>query len=65
MSTRVSAFEQTAANQSSTTLLGELWRFVRCNKKWWLLPILFILLAFSVLMLLSTSAAAPFIYTLF
>jgi hypothetical protein len=60
-----SAFEKTAADQSGNSLLGELWSFLRYNKKWWLLPILTILLLFGVLLLLSASAAAPFIYTLF
>ena len=35
------------------------------SKKWWLLPILVLFLLFGVLMLLSSTAAAPFIYTLF
>jgi hypothetical protein len=39
--------------------------FLLYNKKWWLLPILVILLLLSLLMLLSTSAVAPFIYTIF
>ncbi len=59
------AFEETAAEQSGNNLLSELWNFLRHNKKWWLLPILTILLLFGVVMLLSASAAAPFIYTLF
>jgi hypothetical protein len=60
-----SPFEKTAAEQSGNTILSELWSFLRYNKKWWLLPILTILLLFGVLLLLSASAAAPFIYTLF
>jgi hypothetical protein len=39
--------------------------FVLHNKKWWLLPLLFVLLLMGLLMFLSTSAVAPFIYTLF
>jgi hypothetical protein len=61
----VNEFEKAAASPDRSTLLGELWGFLRCNKKWWLLPILTILLVFGVLVLLSGSAAAPFIYTLF
>jgi hypothetical protein len=35
------------------------------NKKWWMLPLILILLGFGVLMVLSSSGVAPFIYTLF
>jgi hypothetical protein len=45
------------------TLIGELWDFLRHNKKWWLLPILVVLLLFGVLIFLSGTGAAPFIYT--
>ena len=58
-------FEKIADEQPSTSFLGEFLEFLRHNKKWWLLPILVILLAFGLLMLLSGTAAAPFIYTLF
>jgi hypothetical protein len=46
-------------------MLGEFWYFLRTNKKWWLLPILIVLLLFGALMILSGTAVAPFIYTLF
>ena len=39
--------------------------FVKTSKKWWLLPLLVLLLGFGVLMVLSSTGAAPFIYTLF
>ena len=39
--------------------------FLRAHRAWWLVPIVVGLLAFGALVLLSTSAAAPFIYTLF
>ena len=48
-----------------TPILVDFVYFLGQNKKWWLLPILVILVLLSVLMLLSQSAAAPFIYTLF
>ncbi len=54
-----------AAQGANASLLRELWSFMRDNKKWWLLPILVMFLLFSALMLLSSTAAAPFIYTLF
>jgi hypothetical protein len=46
--------------------LGELWGFMRERKKFWLLPIVLVLLLFgSLLMLTQGSVVAPFIYTLF
>jgi hypothetical protein len=38
---------------------------LRQNRKWWMLPLIAVLLAFGVLMVLSSTGAAPFIYTLF
>ena len=44
----------------------ELWAFMRERKKFWLLPIVLVLLAFGGLIVLTQgSAVAPFIYTLF
>jgi hypothetical protein len=57
-------FEKAASEQPSGGLLAEFWDFLRHNKKWWLTPILLVLLLFSVLIFLSGTAAAPFIYTL-
>lgn len=51
--------------QSKKSFSQEVWGFLRHNKKWWLLPILVMLFMLSILMVLSGSAAAPFIYTLF
>jgi hypothetical protein len=46
--------------------IKELWAFLRERKKWWLLPILLVLLILgSVIVFSSGSAVAPFIYTLF
>ena len=47
-------------------IFGELWSFMRVRKKWWLGPIIFVLLIFGLFMVLTQgSALAPFIYTLF
>ncbi len=44
----------------------EFWSFVRARKKFWLLPILAMMLIFGALLVLAQgSAVAPFIYTLF
>jgi len=46
--------------------LKEFWEFLKERKKYWLFPILFVLLIFGVLIILSQgSAIAPFIYTIF
>jgi len=48
------------------SFLVELWDFMRIRKKFWLLPILLVLLAFGGLLVMAQgSAVAPFIYTIF
>ncbi|MCF8719938.1 DUF5989 family protein [Nitrospina gracilis] len=48
------------------TVVKELWVFMRVRKKYWLLPIVTLLLMMSGLVILTQgSAVAPFIYTLF
>jgi hypothetical protein len=48
------------------SFLSEFWRFMRVRKKYWLLPIMFMMLVFGGLVILTQgSAVAPFIYTLF
>ena len=46
-------------------LVAELWEFMATNKKWWLTPIVIVLLLVGALVLMSGTVAAPFIYTLF
>lgn len=44
----------------------DLWGFLRTRKKFWLLPIILVLLLFGVLIVMTSgTAVAPFIYTLF
>jgi len=51
---------------SKLSILKELWGFLRVRKRWWLAPIVVILLLLGVLVLFSQQAAvAPFIYTMF
>lgn len=52
------------ANAPQAGLLAEFWQFLKHNKKWWLLPILLALLLLGVLVVLSGTALAPFIYPL-
>jgi hypothetical protein len=47
-------------------ILGELWNFLRTRKKFWLAPIMIMLVVFGgMIVLVQGSAVAPFIYTLF
>jgi len=52
------------ADQDEMGLMAEFWDFIIHNKSWWLTPIIVVLLAMGVLIFLSGTAAAPFIYTL-
>ena len=46
--------------------LKEFWEFLKIRKKYWLLPIILVLVLFGGLIILSQgSAVAPFIYTIF
>lgn len=46
--------------------LKDLWAFLKVRKKFWLLPLIIVLIFFGVILLASSgSALAPFIYTLF
>ncbi len=46
-------------------IISEFWSFLKTNKKWWLIPILVTVALLGALVLLSQTALAPFIYTLF
>ena len=48
------------------SFLFELWDFMRARKKYWLFPIIIMMVVFGGLVVLSQgSAVAPFIYTIF
>jgi len=48
------------------SFVKELWNFIICRKKYWLLPILLTMAIFGGLIVMSQgSAVAPFIYTIF
>jgi len=59
-----SEFEK-QGQQGEGNFFSDYWHFLRHNKKWWLIPIVVVLLALAALALLSTTALAPFIYPLF
>ena len=47
-------------------LMGELWAFMRERKKWWLVPVILVMLIVGTLLVFAQgSALAPFIYTIF
>jgi competence protein ComGC len=47
-------------------IIKDFWAFLRERKKWWLLPlILVLLLVGALIMLTGGTAVAPFVYTLF
>jgi hypothetical protein len=51
---------------SKLSILSEFWSFLKVRKKWWLAPIVIILLLLGALIVLTEgSAVAPFIYTIF
>ena len=51
---------------SKLSIFSQLWAFMRVRKKWWLAPIMIMLILLSTLIVLTQgSAIAPFVYTLF
>lgn len=53
-------------SMSKTTILREFWNFLRVRKKYWLAPIVIVLVMLSLLIVLTQgSALAPFVYALF
>jgi hypothetical protein len=53
------------AEAPSGGLINDLVYFMRHEKKWWLIPIVLVMLVCGVLVVLGATGAAPFIYTLF
>lgn len=51
---------------SKLSILGEFWKFLKVRKKWWLTPVVLMLVVLGALIVFGQgSALAPFIYTLF
>lgn len=57
-------FEQ-AAKDSEIGFLSEMVGFLITNKRWWITPIVVCLLLLGILLMLGSTGAAPFIYSLF
>ena len=64
MSDEKTEFEAEADGEQ-TGLVTEFAHFLKHNKKWWLTPIIVVVLLVGALAVLGGTAAAPFIYTLF
>ena len=58
-------FEDAASSHSEKSAIAELWLFLMQNKRWWMIPIVAALMLFGMLIFLSGTAVAPFIYTVF
>lgn len=56
---------ESQARAGRTSLLREVIGLLRENRKWWLIPVFVMVLVLGALVILSGTAAAPFIYTLF
>ncbi len=54
-----------AGEESESSLIGEIFAMLKENKKFWMIPIIVVLLVMGALIVAGGSGAAPFIYTLF
>lgn len=59
-----SEFER-LGEEKELSIVSEFVLFIKENKAWWMIPILLVLGLVGVLVVLSSTGAAPFIYTLF
>ncbi|MCB1232457.1 MAG: hypothetical protein KDN19_19570 [Verrucomicrobiae bacterium] len=64
MSESGNEFEKASQGEQGN-LFSEFLGFLKQNRKFWLLPLILVMLALAALLVLSSTAAAPFIYTLF
>jgi hypothetical protein len=53
------------AGMRRSSFLSDYFYLVKTNRKWWMLPLMGLLLGFGLLMVLASTGAAPFIYTMF
>ncbi len=56
---------QALSTGKQLSIIGEFWEFLKHNKKWWLLPMLIVMLLLGLLVLLGGTGIAPFLYPLF
>jgi hypothetical protein len=58
------AFQQ-EAGAARTGIVAEFWDFLKHSKKWWLLPVIVMMVALGALVALTSTGAGAFIYALF
>jgi hypothetical protein len=58
-------FEKAAQESDKQGIVREFFGFLSANKKWWLLPVVICLLILGLLVFLSGTGFAPFVYSLF
>ncbi|MCB9729739.1 MAG: hypothetical protein H6744_05545 [Deltaproteobacteria bacterium] len=59
------AFAEVAKSGGQQSFRAELWDYLRQTRKWWLTPILIVMVLIGVLLLVSSTPLSPFVYTLF
>ncbi|MBI3735600.1 hypothetical protein HY256_03695 [Candidatus Sumerlaeota bacterium] len=57
--------QDSAPEPENMSIVAEFLLFLRENKKWWLIPMVVMILLLGALIFLGSSPVAPFIYTLF
>ena len=60
-----SSFAEAGKKERDASVVTEFLRFLKHNKRWWMLPILLILLALGWLVIASSGAGGVFIYSIF
>ena len=58
-------FNELARSRRESSFVAELFAMLRQQRKYWLIPLILVLLLLGLLISLSGTAVAPFIYTLF
>jgi hypothetical protein len=58
-------FEEAASRAEAGGIVSEFIGFMRENTKWWLIPFLIVFGLLAILIVLGSTGAAPFIYTMF
>lgn len=61
----LSEFEKAAQEADDRGILAEFWGFLAQNRKWWLWPVILLLLFLGLLAFLASTGFAPLVYTLF
>jgi hypothetical protein len=56
---------QDITREPAPSLVREFWLFLLNNKKWWLMPVVAAILLLGLLVFLSATPLAPFLYTIF